>query len=177
MEQIDQKEFTNTAMKYGTYLGIVWTMMYVMLFNSLSTPILSLGAMGIIIYAPILSGILAIKFREAKCENTMSYSQAWKFLAIMHMCAALFSAMTNYLYLHFIDKGHFLASINASLSELAETATDPAVKELMVSTLEVYSNYTAIDLTWAFLNNNIFVYLILTSIIALSVKKKNYKRL
>jgi hypothetical protein len=177
MEQISQKEFTNTAMKYGTYLGIVWALMYVMLFNSLSMPILSFGAWGIIICAPILSGYMATRFRKAKCEDTMSYSQAWKFLAIMHLCAALFSAMINYLYLHFIDKGHFLGSINATLSEITETAATPDVKEQMNSMFEMFSNYSAMDLTWAFLNNNIFVYLILTSIIALIVKKNNYNRL
>ena len=163
MEQAKHAGFNQSAMRYGTYLGIAWAIMYIALFNGVTSLSLTTIAMGILLASPFIAGSYAIRFRQTEYNNSISYRQAWRFLFYMYICATLLSALTNYIYLNYIDKGAFLMQIqSASIAAAGETGT----------TIELFSGYTTGNLTWIFLSNNILCSLINPLIIAFFVKRK-----
>lgn len=174
MKQVYSGGFNQTAMKYGTYLGITWAAMYIMLFNGVTSPMLLLMAMVLFFASPFIAGRFAIRYRKDELGNSMDFSQAFKFLFIMYICATLLSAATNYIYLNYIDNGTFLAQIDRIMSEAAKLqANDAAALEQLNATREMFSRFSTSSITWEFLNNNIFSSIFLPPIIAFFVKKNN----
>lgn len=172
MEESNVKGFYQSAMQYGTYLGIFWAIMYIMLFESFSSPMISMVAMAMFIASPFFAGNLAIRYRKTECGNYIKYPQAWTFLFCMYVCATLLSAMTNYIYLDFIDKGSFIMEMHNILSDVTiDPNTDPSMLKQIEAMAEVLSQLTPIKITWSFLSNNIFCSLLLPPIIAFFVRK------
>lgn len=174
MEQIKNKEFYQEAMRNGTYLGIVWAVMYIMLFNSINNIVFSFAASGLFIASPFIAFFLAVRYHKTECGNLISFSQAWKFIFLMYICATLLSATTNYIYLNYIDKGEFLLQTKELLSIASQTkGIDTATQEHLDTTKELFSHFTTGSLTWEFLKANILSCMALPPIIAFFVKKKN----
>ena len=174
MEKVYNKEFYQDAMKYGTYLGIIWAIMYIMLFNSVNNNVLSLATAGLFIASPFIARSFAVRYRKTQCGNYINFSLAWKFIFCMYICATLLSAATNYIYLNYIDKGEFLLQIQEQLSQAEQTeGIDAATLEQLHTTKELFSQFTTGNLTWEFLRTNIYCCMVLPPIIAFFVKKKN----
>lgn len=174
MKQEYSTDFYQSAMRYGTYLGIAWAIMYIFLFNGVTSPMLLLIAMVLFFASPFIACRFAVKHRKEELGNSMSFAQAFKFLFIMYMCATILSAATNYFYLNYIDCGNFLSQIDFAMTETARMLeNDAAALEQINSTREIFSNLSTSSLTWEFLNNNFLNCLILPPIIALFVKKNN----
>ena len=171
MEQTESKGFYQYAMQYGTYLGIFWAIMYILLFKFPYSPSLSSIALTILFCSPFLAGKFAINYRKKECGNNIKYPQAWTFLFCMYICATLFSAMTNYVFFNLIDQGSFMMEINNILSQMInspdiEEATRVQFEEMQ----DWFSKQTVNDIIWQLLNNNIFSSLALPPIIALFVR-------
>lgn len=174
MEQANSKGFYQYAMQYGTYLGIFWAVMYVLLFKFPDSPTLSMVAMVILISSPFLAGRFATNYRRKECNDSIKYPQAWTFLFCMYICATLFSAMTNYIFFSIIDQGAFIMELNDTLSLMISTpGIDEASRMQLENMQDMVSHLTANETVWQLLNNNIFNSLILPPIIALFVRKNN----
>ena len=136
-------------MKYGTYLGIFWAIMYILLLKFYANPILSLAAVAMFISSPFLACRLASNYRKQECGNSIRYPQA---------CI--------------IDQGQLMMDINVMLSQIIATpGIDEASKMQFESMREIISELTIKDVIWQLLNNNIFNSLTLPPIIALFVRK------
>ncbi len=172
MEQENSKGFYQSAMKYGTYLGIFWAIMYILLLKFYANPILSLAAVAMFISSPFLACRLASNYRKQECGNSIRYPQAWTFLFCMYICATLFSGIANYIYFSIIDQGQLMMDINVMLSQrIATPGIDEASKMQFESMREIISELSIKDVIWQLLNNNIFNSLTLPPIIALFVRK------
>ena len=172
MEQEKSKGFYQSAMKYGTYLGIFWAIMYILLLKLSASPMLSMIAVGMFIYSPFLAGRFASNYRRQECGDSIRYPQAWTFLFCMYICATLFSGMTNYIYFSIIDQGRLLMDVNEMLSQIIATpGIDDATKIQFEEMQEMISRLSIKDVIWQLLNNNIFNSLTLPPIIASFVRK------
>ena len=173
MKQTDTKGFYQSAMQYGTYLGIYWAVMYILLFRSLYNPMLSTIAVAMVFTSPLLAYRFTIGYRKKECGDQIKYPQAWTFLFCMYICATLFSALTNYIFFNFMDQGAFLMEFNDILSQLIATPDiDSATKAQFEGVQDMLSQTTVNGIMWQLLNNNIFNPLILPPIIALFARKK-----
>ena len=172
MEQTYSKGFYQYAMQYGTYLGIFWAVMYILLFKFPTNPMVSMTAMAMFFCSPFLAYRFATNFRKKECADYIKYPQAWTFLFCMYICATLFSTLTNYIFFNIIDQGQFLMEFNDMISQLISTpGIDEITKTQFEDMQDLLSRLTASDITWQFLNNNIFNSLILPPAIALFVRK------
>lgn len=172
MEQNFSKSFYQNAMQYGTYLGIFWAIMYILLFKFPTDPLLSTMAMTMLLASPFLACRLAINYRKKECGNNIKYPQAWTFLFCMYICATLFSTMTNYIFFNLIDQGSILMDFNNILSQLISTpGIDETAKTQFENIQDTLSRLTVNDIIWQLLNNNIFNSLTLPPIIALFARK------
>lgn len=172
MEQENSIGFYQSAMKYGTYLGIFWAIMYILLLKFNASPMLSMVAVGMFISSPFLACRFATSYRRQECGNSIKYPQAWTFLFCMYICATLFSGMTNYIYFSIIDQGQLMMDVNEMLSQIIATpGIDDASKMQFESMQDMISKLTIKDVIWQLLNNNILNSLTLPPIIALFVRK------
>ena len=172
MEQSNRSIFYQNAMKYGTYLGVFWTLTYILLFKSFNSPMLSMLASAMFISSPFVAGKLTIRYRKSECGNYMKYPQAWTFLFCMYLCATLFSTLTNYIYLSYIDGGATITAMTGILTEASNTqGLEVAAKEQLEAMTKYISELTAGNMTWSLLHNSIFSSLVMPPIIAFFVRK------
>ena len=172
MEQAQSKEFYQSAMQCGTFLGIFWAIMYILLFKFPTDPILSTLSMAMMVSSPFVACSFAINYRKKECDNQIKYPQAWTFLFCMYICATLFSTLTNYIFLNIIDQGDFLINYNHILTETINTPGIDEITKLQFEKMQdMLLKLTASDIVWQILNSNIFCSLILPPIIALFVRK------
>ena len=157
MDESYIKNFYHHAMKYGTYLGAIWAIMYILLFKSYTSQFFSMAAIVLFFASPLIACRLAINFNRNECEGCMNYSKAWLLLSCMYICATLFSALTNYIFLNIIDQGALLMEINDALTQIISSPTigedEKAASESMQ---DMVSRLTANDITWQLLSNNIY---------------------
>lgn len=172
MEQENSKGFYQSAMKYGTYLGIFWAIMYILLLKFSASPMLSMIAVGMFIYSPFLASRFTVNYRRLECGDSIRYPQAWTFLFCMYICATLFSGMTNYIYFSIIDQGRLMMDVNEMLSQvIAAPGIEDASKIQFEEMQDMISKLTIKDVIWQLFNNNIFNSLTLPPIIAFFVRK------
>ena len=172
MEQNKQKEFYNHAMKCGTYLGIIWAIMYILFFKSYTSPFFSMIAIALFFSSPFIASRLTANYRRSECGDHMEFHQAWLFLSGMYICATLFSALTNYIFFNIIDQGAILMEMNNVLSQIISAPGIGVEEKAAFENLQdMLSQLTVNDIIWQLLSNNILSSLILPPIIATFARK------
>ena len=173
MNSQTKKEFYQGAMRKGTVLGAVWSIMYLMFFTG-TTNALSLLLCAVLFFAsPFIAAQNAIKYRKQECGNTMNYMQAWIFVWYMYICATLLSTFATYLYFAFIDGGAFFMTLQNILDESAKLAgADELLLQQIEQTKNIIENTSTNNFVWQIMSNNLFNTTLLPFVIALFVKRK-----
>lgn len=172
MEQTQTKDIYHNAMKYGTYLGIFWTVTYILLFKFPGSGSLSMLAMAMMFTSPFLAYRFAKDFREKECGGCLGYAQAWALLSTMYLCATLFSTMAGYIFFNIIDQGATLMQLNDTLSQIIATPNlELETKTMFEEMQDIISRLTVKDLIWQLLGNNIMCSLTLPPIIAIFARR------
>ena len=172
--QSSNRGFYHSAMYYGTMLGIIWSIMYVLMFIGLKSPVLLLTCIALFIGSPFFAASFAKKYRRSECGNCIRYMQAFTFLYWMYICACLLSALVMFLYFRFIDNGMFFATIQEVLTaSMNFPGIDEAYRQQAELSLQTIQNSTTSEFVWYILGNNIFNASILPFIIAIFVRRNN----
>jgi hypothetical protein len=172
MEQNNLKGFYHNAMRCGTYLGIVWAIMYILLFKSYTSQLFSMVAMALLMASPFIACRLVVGYRKSECGDRMEFPQAWAFLTCMYICATLFSTLTNYIFFNLIDQGALLMEMNDILSQIIVTPGIAVEEKAGLESLQdELSQLTSTDLVWQLLSNNIFSSVIMPPVIATFARK------
>ena len=163
-------------MYYGTLLGTVWSIMYILLFAGTGSMTALLLASILFFASPFIAARYAIKYRKSECDDSMSFGQTWIFVFYMYICAGLLSALASFLYLRFIDGGTFFISLQEMLRSGAEVpGTDEVMKQQMAELTNSIGATSAKDFVWQLLSNNMFNTSILPLIIAIFAHKNKKK--
>lgn len=172
MEQVNTQNFYQRAMYYGTLLGLVWSVMYVLIFKSIASPMLMSIALALYIGSPFIAARYAKSFRDKECGGVIKFPQAWTFLFCIYFCATLFSTLSNYIYLNFFDQGSFLLNAYNLLGEtIAIPGIEEAAKESLKAVQELMQQMTTGDIVWSQFSNNVMSSLTVPPIIALFIRK------
>ena len=174
MEQKEIGSIYNRAMHYGTMLGALWAVMYLLVFSGTASPLSMMTSIMIYTCSPFIACRIATHYRKKERNNTMSYSQAWIFLVIMYVCATLLGTITNYIYLNHFDQGHFISQVTTMLAEIQESPeSTPELIEVSKSYTELLSRINTRSLVWHIMDSDFMNSIILPTIIAFFVKKEN----
>lgn len=173
MEQYNIRTLSERAMRYGTLLGLatIFTNLFYLL--GLKLPFFSTLFLLFLIAIPFFAGRITIIYRKRERENHLRFSEAWLFLLIMFLCAAILSAIAQLIYFQFFDKGFFIEFLLEQFNTLTEMETvDAALQEQLTSTAELLKALKPRDIVMQIFVTNITFAPIITFIIALFVKKK-----
>lgn len=170
----DKKDFYQRAMYYGTMLGIVWSVMYILFFAGMESMTMLLACSALFFASPFIAIYFAVKYRKEECNDNMNFTQAWIFMFYMYICAGLLSALVSFLYLRFIDGGTFFMSLQEILQAGAElSGSDEAMMQQIQTALEVLEGLTPGNFVWQQLSNNLFNTSVLPLALAIFVRKNN----
>ncbi len=165
------------AMRAGTMMGVFWIVKFIFFPLGLGNLFL-LMLFGVLTCAvPFIGYRLTRIFRDNTMGGLMSFSQAWVFGMWMYLFASMLTAVAHFVYFSFIDHGYVLSYYQNTLDAFAAAvpAGEKALVEQMQLALDVFYQFTPIDIVWQLLSQNVFYGSIIALITApLVMRRKKY---
>ena len=83
--------------------------------KALTTPQMSPVFLILMIASPIYAGYLGIQYRKKECNNRLNFINSWALMIIIHLCAAVLSAIACYVYFQYMDNGLALSAFKEQI--------------------------------------------------------------
>lgn len=159
MTQNQPISLQQTAMYFGTLMGIFWIIKFTFLPLGFTIPLLQLLFVLLTFFVPILGYLYARKFRNRYCEGTITFSRAFTFTVLMYLFAALLAAVAHYIYFRYIDNGFLIDSYIGQLEAMKPTATEELKESIdqFIEGFSLISSLSPIQLTFQLISQN-FLY-------------------
>lgn len=165
------------AMRYGTAMGIFWTIKFILFPLGMTTPLLLMLFFFLTLTVPFVGYQFARKYRDRECGGVISYSRAFLFTAFMYMFAALFATIIHYVYFKYIDNGLIVNTYYDMLNQLSAGATgelETSINQIREA-LDVIAQLTPVEISLQLISQNIFYCIIIaifTALLVMRYKKK-----
>lgn len=163
------------SMRYGTLMGIFWTLKFILFPLGMNTPALLVGFFLLsFIGVPVLGYRFALQYRNHECQGAISWSRAFLFIAFMYFFAALFTTIAHYIYFCYLDNGLIVSTYQNMLTQMTDIANTDEMRtslEQFQQALDVISGLTPLEISLQLLMQNIFYCTMLAIPTALLVKK------
>ena len=165
------------AMRYGTAMGIFWTIKFILFPLGMTNPLLLMLFFFLTLVVPVVGYQFARKYRDRECGGVISYSRAFLFTAFMYMFAALFATIIHYVYFKYIDNGLIVNTYYDMLNQLSAGATgelETSINQLRAA-WDVIAQLTPVEFSLQLISQNIFYCIIIaifTALLVMRYKKK-----
>lgn len=173
MEQENKKSRSERAMFYGTIFGAIMVVANICYLLGLKSQLFSILFLVLTVSSPIIAGRLAIFYRKNEQEeDSMSFTSAWFFLIIMYICAAILTAIAQFIYFTYIDGGYFMSNILQQFETLANSPQlDATLRNEFTKTADIMRSFGTRDIILQIFSTNILFSPIITFFIAIFVRK------
>lgn len=165
------KYIGQSAMYYGTFLGILWIITFFTYILSISHPEVSILCLALLVFSPIYAGWSGIRFRKRTCSNRLSFSNSLFFMIIVYLCAAVLSAIACYIYFYYFDNGFILSSFKEQIDVYSAMDIGDDVKQIFAESYDILAKMSASDICMNYFTSNLFVLSILAPVTSLFVFK------
>lgn len=165
MTQNQPISLQQTAMYFGTLMGIFWIIKFTFLPLGFTIPLLQLLFVLLTFFVPILGYLYARKFRNRYCGGSITFSRAFAFTVLMYLFAALLAAVAHYIYFRYIDNGFLIDSYIGQLEAMKPTATEELKESIdqFIEGFSLISSLSPIQLTFQLISQN-FLYGVLLAL-------------
>lgn len=159
MTQNQPISLQQTAMYFGTLMGLFWIIKFTFLPLGFTIPLLQLLFVLLTFFVPILGYLYARKFRNRYCGGSITFSRAFAFTVLMYLFAALLAAVAHYIYFRYIDNGFLIDSYIGQLEAMKPTATEELRESIdqFIEGFSLISSLSPIQLTFQLISQN-FLY-------------------
>lgn len=159
MTQNQPISLQQTAMYFGTLMGLFWIIKFTFLPLGFTIPLLQLLFVLLTFFVPILGYLYARKFRNRYCGGSITFSRAFAFTVLMYLFAALLAAVAHYIYFRYIDNGFLIDSYIGQLEAMKPTATEEMKESIdqFIEGFSLISSLSPIQLTFQLISQN-FLY-------------------
>ena len=159
MTQNQPISLQQTAMYFGTLMGLFWIIKVTFLPLGFTIPLLQLLFVLLTFFVPILGYLYARKFRNRYCGGSITFSRAFAFTVLMYLFAALLAAVAHYIYFRYIDNGFLIDSYIGQLEAMKPTATEELKESIdqFIEGFSLISSLSPIQLTFQLISQN-FLY-------------------
>ena len=159
MTQNQPISLQQTAMYFGTLMGLFWIIKFTFLPLGFTIPLLQLLFVLLAFFVPILGYLYARKFRNRYCGGSITFSRAFAFTVLMYLFAALLAAVAHYIYFRYIDNGFLIDSYIGQLEAMKPTATEELKESIdqFIEGFSLISSLSPIQLTFQLISQN-FLY-------------------
>lgn len=166
------------AMRYGTLMGIFWTLKFVLFPLGMHTPMLLMAFFLLTLIVPVAGFFFVRQFRDRDCEGTISFSRAFVFTCSMYMFAALFTAVTHYIYFRYLDNGLIIGTYQDMLNQMSAMGIGTMKEsiEQFQQALDLIASLSPLDITIQLITQNFFYCTMIAVPTALIVMRKPQKQ-
>lgn len=154
------------AMHFGAYMGIYWTLKFILLPLSFTIPFLSFLFIGLTLGVPFMGYYYLKSFRDKYCGGYISFSKAMIFVILVYFFASMIVSVAHFIYFQYIDDGLVFNAIKSTSDQLLALNENSADYDLLKDTfselLTSWNDLTATDITLANFSRNIYIGFILS---------------
>lgn len=174
MTQNQPISLQQTAMYFGTLMGLFWIIKFTFLPLGFTIPLLQLLFVLLTFFVPILGYLYARKFRNRYCGGSITFSRAFAFTVLMYLFAALLAAVAHYIYFRYIDNGFLIDSYIGQLEAMKPTATEELKESIdqFIEGFSLISSLSPIQLTFQLISQNFLYGTLLALTTALLVMRR-----
>lgn len=169
--------FQEDAMKYGTIMGIFWTIKFVLFPLGMENPLLLMAFFLLTLIVPVVGFFLVRQYRDRECEGILNFSRAFLFTSFMYMFAALFATIAHYIYFRYMDNGMIVNTYQNMLTQMSAVATDdlkPSLEQFQEA-LDIIASLSPLEISIQLITQNIFYCTLIALPTALLVMRKQKK--
>ena len=165
MTQNQPISLQQTAMYFGTLMGLFWIIKFTFLPLGFTIPLLQLLFVLLTFFVPILGYLYARKFRNRYCGGSITFSRAFACTVVMCLFAALWAAVAHYIYCRCINNGFLIDSYIGQLEAMKPTATEELKESIdqFIEGFSLISSLSPIQLTFQLISQN-FMYGVLLAL-------------
>lgn len=164
-----------SAMRYGTAMGIFWTLKFVLFPMGMENPLLLTLFFFLTLAVPFIGYFLTRKYRNEECGGAITFSRAFMFVIFMYLFATLFVTIAHYIYFRFMDNGYIVSSYESMLSQFDTIATTEEMRasiEQFKEALKMVGDLSPIEISMQLISQNIFYCSLIAIPTAFFVKRK-----
>ena len=170
-----KRTFQEDAMRYGTVMGIFWTLKFVLFPMGMNAPLLLMVFFLLTLMVPVVGFYLVRKYRDRECEGAIKFSRAFLFTSFMYMFAALFVTIAHYIYFRYMDHGLIVSTYQDMLTQMQGIATTDDMKtslDQFQQALDIIASLSPLEISIQLITQNIFYCTLIALPTALLVQRK-----
>ena len=168
-----RKTFQEAAMRYGTMMGIFWTLKFVLFPLGMQSPLLLMAFFLLTLIVPVVGFFLVRQYRDRECEGVLTFSRAFLFTSFMYLFATLFVTIAHYIYFRYLDNGLIVGTYQEMLTQMNTVATADmkASIEQFQQALDIIAGLSPLDISIQLITQNVFYCTLIALPTALLVRK------
>ena len=160
-------------MRYGTVMGIFWTLKFVLFPMGMQSPLLLMAFFLLTLIVPVAGFFLVRQYRDRECGGVLSFSRAFLFTSFMYLFAALFATIAHYVYFRYIDGGLIVNTYQDMLTQMEAIATADMKTSLdqFQQALDIIAALSPLEISIQLITQNVFYCTLIALPTALLVKR------
>ena len=168
-----RKNFQEAAMRYGTVMGIFWTLKFVLFPMGMQSPLLLMAFFLLTLIVPVAGFFLVRQYRDRECGGVLSFSRAFLFTSFMYLFAALFATIAHYVYFRYIDGGLIVNTYQDMITQMEAIATADMKTSLdqFQQALDIIASLSPLEISIQLITQNVFYCTLIALPTALLVKR------
>ena len=168
-----RKNFQEAAMRYGTMMGIFWTLKFVLFPLGMQSPLLLMAFFLLTLIVPVVGFFLVRQYRDRECGGVLPFSRAFLFTSFMYLFATLFVTIAHYIYFRYLDNGLIVGTYQDMLTQMSGIATDDmkASIEQFQQALDIIASLSPLEISIQLTTQNVFYCTLIALPTALLVRK------
>ena len=172
-----KRNFQEDAMRYGTVMGIFWTMKFVLFPLGMQSSLLLMMFFLLTLIVPVVGFFMVRQYRDRECGGVLTFSRAFLFTSFMYLFATLFVTIAHYIYFRYMDHGLIVNTYQDMLDQMAAMANSDLKVSLdqFQQALDAIATLSPLEITIQLLTQNIFNCTMLAIPTALLVMRKQKK--
>ena len=169
-----RKNFQEAAMRYGTVMGIFWTLKFVLFPLGMQSPLLLMAFFLLTLIVPVVGFFLVRQYRDKECGGTLTFSRAFLFTSFMYLFAALFVTIAHYIYFRYLDNELIVNTYPAMLDQMGAVAGSdlkPSLDQFQQA-LDIIAGLSPLEISIQLITQNVFYCTLIALPTALLVMRK-----
>ena len=160
-------------MRYGTVMGIFWTLKFVLFPMGMQSPLLLMAFFLLTLIVPVAGFFLVRQYRDCECGGVLSFSRAFLFTSFMYLFAALFATIAHYVYFRYIDGGLIVNTYQDMITQMEAIATADMKASLdqFQQALDIIAALSPLEISIQLITQNVFYCTLIALPTALLVKR------
>ena len=168
-----RKNFQEAAMRYGTMMGIFWTLKFVLFPLGMQSPLLLMAFFLLTLIVPVVGFFLVRQYRDRECGGVLPFSRAFLFTSFMYLFATLFVTIAHYIYFRYLDNGLIVGTYQEMLTQMNAVATADMKTsiEQFQQALDIIASLSPLEISIQLITQNVFYCTLIALPTALLVRK------